>query len=80
MTSPSKSDDSGLTVGHPRGVNRGVRIVPLVGACLACCVPMLLVLGVISVGAALAGAVGLSLLVVLVAVAVVLGPRFRRGR
>lgn len=52
-------------------------IWPMLGACVACCVPMLVVLGAVSLGAAIAGLVGLAVLAALVAVAVVVRPRVR---
>lgn len=79
MTSPSNVEGSDASTDDAaRGADRGMRLLPLVGACLACCVPMLLVLGVVSVGAALAGAVGLAIFVALVAAAVMVAPRLRR--
>lgn len=79
MISPTNVEGSAASTDDAaRGADRGLRLLPLVGACLACCVPMLLVLGVVSVGAALAGAVGLALFVALVVAAVMLAPRFRR--
>lgn len=76
MTAPENTDEAD-TGRSPESENRGVHVLPLLGACLACCVPMLLVLGVVSVGAALAGAVGLAMLVALVVAAAVVAPRFR---
>ena len=78
MTSPSNVEGSDASTDDAARVSdRGMRLLPLVGACLACCVPMLVVLGVVSVSAALAGAVGLAFLVALVAAAFVLAPRIR---
>lgn len=76
MTAPESTEkpDAGRSRGATR---RGVRVLPLLGACLACCVPMLLVLGVVSIGAALAGAVGLAMLVALVIAATVVAQRLR---
>lgn len=49
MTNPSNVEGPhASTDDASRGADRGVRLLPLVGACLACCVPMLLVLGVVS--------------------------------
>lgn len=77
MTAP-KSTDEADTDRSPEAANRGVRVLPLLGACLACCVPMLLVLGVVSIGAALAGAIGLTFFIVLIVAATVIAPRLRR--
>ena len=76
MTAPENTDEAD-TDRSPGAANRGVRVLPLLGACLACCVPMLVVLGVVSIGAALAGAVGLALLVALVLAAAVIAQRLR---
>lgn len=76
MTAPENTDEAD-TDRSPEAANQGVRVLPLLGACLACCVPMLLVLGVVSIGAALAGAVGLALLVALVLAATVIAQRLR---
>ena len=75
IESPDAHDQHTAPTEHER---RRLRLLPLVGACLACCVPMLLVLGVVSVGAALAGAVGLATPICLVAAATLLVPRVRR--
>ena len=53
----------------------GVRLLSLLGACVACCLPMLILLGAVSIGAALAGLVGLAVLVAFVATAVVIARR-----
>lgn len=76
MTAPENTDEAD-TDRSPGAANRGVRVLSLLGACLACCVPMLVVLGVVSIGAALAGAVGLALLVALVLAAAVIAQRLR---
>lgn len=77
MTSPPNLEGPSSTDDATRDTDRGVRLLPLVGACLACCVPMLLVLGVVSVGAALAGAVGVAIFVALVAAAAMVAQRLR---
>lgn len=79
MTTPPETEDVG-TAGDREGEasGRAVRVFPLLGACLACCVPMLLILGVVSVGAALAGAVGLAMFIALIVAATVIAPRLRR--
>lgn len=77
MTAPENTDEAD-TDRSPEAANRGVRVLPLLGACLACCVPMLLVLGVVSIGAALAGAIGLTFFILLIVAATVIAPRLRR--
>lgn len=77
MTAPENTDEAD-TDRSPEAANQGVRVLPLLGACLACCVPMLLVLGVVSIGAALAGAIGLTFFILLIVAATVIAPRLRR--
>lgn len=79
MTTPPETEEVGTPGDHRESAGRGIRVMPLLGACLACCVPMLLILGVVSVGAALAGAVGLAIFVALILAATVIAPRIRRS-
>lgn len=51
--------------------NRLRSIAGLTAACLACCVPMLVVVGAVSLGAVVAGTVGLGLIVAIIGVAAV---------
>lgn len=66
MTEPHATEVTSAIDASPPESAGGIGILPLLGACLACCVPMLLVLGVVSVGAALAGAAGLAILIAVV--------------
>lgn len=58
------------------GAGRWRDLLGVTAACLACCVPMLVLVGAVSLGAAVAGAVGLGVLVALVGLVAVL----RRAR
>jgi len=79
MTEPHAIEVNGDTDPPPPEGSGGIGILPLLGACLACCVPMLLVLGVVSVGVALAGAAGVGILIaVVVAIAWWTSRRHRR--
>jgi len=53
-------------------------VIGVLGACVACCLPMLVLVGAVSVGAAVAGVVGLGVVVAVVGTALVLVPRMRR--
>lgn len=81
MTAASGDDTPDAVPGPDASTKRrALRQLPLFGACVACCVPMLVFLGAVSIGAAVAGLVGLGLFLAVAAVAVVWVPRLRRGR